>query len=40
MSRIFGEMNQVCWVVPDIDAAIRHWGERLGVGPWSPVSTH
>ena len=35
MSRIFGEMSQICWVVPDIDAAIRYWGETLGVGPWS-----
>ena len=35
MSRIFGELNQVCWVVPDIEAYIRYWGERLGVGPWS-----
>ena len=35
MSRIFGEMNQVCWVVPDIDAAIEYWGHTLGIGPWS-----
>ena len=35
MSRIFGEMSQICWVVPEMDAAIRYWGETLGVGPWS-----
>lgn len=35
MSRVFGEMNQICCVVHEIDAAIQYWGETLGVGPWS-----
>lgn len=25
---------QVCWVVPDIDVAIKHWTELMGVGPF------
>jgi hypothetical protein len=25
---------QVCWVVPDIQAAIQTWAEQTGVGPF------
>jgi hypothetical protein len=32
MSRIFGEVRQNGYVVRDIEAALRHWTERLGVG--------
>lgn len=34
MSRLFGEIRQLGFVVPDIHAAIRHWSEVLQVGPW------
>ena len=34
MSRIFGDLLQIGFVVPDIEAAMQHWAERLGVGPW------
>ena len=34
MSRIFGEPRQNGYVVRDIEAAMRHWSEVLGVGPW------
>ena len=34
MSRYFGEIRQLGFVVRDIDAAMRHWIETLGVGPW------
>jgi hypothetical protein len=34
MSRIFGEIRQLGYVVPDIEAAMDHWSETLGVGPW------
>jgi catechol 2,3-dioxygenase-like lactoylglutathione lyase family enzyme len=34
MSRIFGEVRQNGYVVRDIEAAMRHWTERLGVGPF------
>ena len=43
MSRIFGEVRQNGYVVRDIDAALKHWAEVLGVGPFfyferAPVS--
>jgi catechol 2,3-dioxygenase-like lactoylglutathione lyase family enzyme len=25
---------QVCWVVPDIDLAMKHWTETMGIGPF------
>ncbi len=25
---------QVCWVVPDIDAAMKNWTETMGIGPF------
>jgi hypothetical protein len=34
MSRFFGEIRQTGYVVHDIDAALRHWIEGLGIGPW------
>ena len=34
MSRIFGEMRQVAFVVRDLDRALRYWTETLGVGPF------
>ena len=34
MSRIFGPVRQNGYVVRDIDAALRHWTEVLGVGPF------
>lgn len=34
MSRLFGDMRQIGIVVSDIDAAMRHWVDVCGVGPW------
>ena len=34
MSRIFGPMRQNGYVVRDIEAAMRHWSEVAGVGPF------
>ncbi|MGE3917357.1 MAG: VOC family protein, partial [Hyphomicrobiaceae bacterium] len=34
MSLIYGEIRQLGYVVRDIEAAMRHWIEVLGVGPW------
>ena len=34
MSRFFGEIRQVAYLVPDIEAAMTHWAGTLGVGPW------
>ena len=34
MSRLFGAIIQNGYVVHDIAAAMRHWIEVLGVGPW------
>lgn len=34
MSRVFGEIRQNGYVVRDIEAAMKHWVEVLGVGPW------
>lgn len=34
MSRLFGDAIQNGYVVRDIDAAMRHWIDVLGVGPW------
>ena len=34
MSRIFGEIRQVCYLVPDIETAMAYWSTTLGVGPW------
>ena len=34
MSRLFGPLRQMGYVVKDIDAAMRHWIEVCQVGPW------
>ena len=34
MSRHFGEIRQLGYVVHDIEAAMAYWSETLGVGPW------
>ncbi|SMF13850.1 Glyoxalase/Bleomycin resistance protein/Dioxygenase superfamily protein [Tistlia consotensis] len=34
MSRFLGEIRQLGFVVPDIEDAMRHWSEVMGVGPW------
>jgi hypothetical protein len=34
MSRLFGPLRQMGYVVPDVEAAMRHWIEVCGVGPW------
>lgn len=34
MSRIFGTVAQNGYVVRDVEAAMRHWIDVLGVGPW------
>ncbi len=34
MSRIFGQVRQNGYVVRDVEAAMRHWVEVLGVGPF------
>ncbi len=34
MSRLFGPITQNGYVVRDLDAAMRHWIDNLGVGPF------
>ena len=34
MSRLLGAIRQNGYVVRDIDAALKHWIEVIGVGPW------
>ena len=34
MSRIFGDVRQNGYVVKDIETAMKHWTEVLGVGPF------
>ena len=34
MSRLFGDFRQIGIVVRDIEAAMNHWVEVCGVGPW------
>ncbi len=34
MSRHFGAITQNGYVVRDIEAAMRHWSDVLGIGPW------
>jgi hypothetical protein len=34
MSKFFGEIRQLGYVVPDIEAAMDYWSNTLGVGPW------
>lgn len=37
MSRIFGPVRQNGYVVRDLRAAMRHWIDVVGVGPWFVV---
>ena len=34
MSRVFGPIRQIAFVVRDLDASLRYWTETLGVGPF------
>lgn len=34
MSRLFGTMRQIAFVVRDLDHALKYWTETLGVGPF------
>jgi hypothetical protein len=34
MSKFFGEVRQLGYVVKDIEAAMEYWSSTLGVGPW------
>ena len=34
MSRFLGQIRQLGYVVPDIEAAMNYWSQTLGVGPW------
>ena len=34
MSRIFGKVSQNGYVIRDIAAAMKHWVEVMGIGPW------
>ncbi|MEK9846099.1 VOC family protein, partial [Thalassospira sp.] len=34
MSRFLGEIRQLGYVVPDIEAAMEYWSTTMGVGPW------
>lgn len=34
MSRILGDLRQNGYVVKDIESAMKHWTERMGVGPF------
>lgn len=34
-SKAWGPIRQIAYVVADLDAAIRHWSDFAGVGPWT-----
>lgn len=34
MSRLFGPLRQVAFVIRDLDRALQYWTETLGVGPF------
>ncbi|MEZ5558992.1 MAG: VOC family protein [Pseudomonadales bacterium] len=34
MNTLFGPIRQLGYLVDDLDAALSHWVEVLGVGPW------
>lgn len=34
MSRLLGPIRQLGFVVPDVEEAMRHWSEVMGVGPF------
>src|SRR6185295_5369391 len=37
MSRLFGPMRQIGFVVRDLDHALKYWTQTLGVGPFFVV---
>ena len=34
-TRSYGPIRQIAYIVEDLDAAIRHWSDFAGVGPWT-----
>lgn len=34
MSRLYGRVFQIAYVVPDLDEAVDHWTSAMGVGPF------
>lgn len=34
MSRLIGPIRQLGFVVPDIESAMKHWSEVMGIGPF------
>jgi hypothetical protein len=34
VSRLFGSLRQIGYVVTDVEAAMKHWIEVCGIGPW------
>lgn len=34
MSRFFGDIRQLAYIVPDIELAMDYWSSVLGIGPW------
>lgn len=34
---VFGPLRQNGYVVADLDAALRHWTQVLGIGPWHVI---
>ena len=34
MSKFLGPIRQLGYVVDDIEAAMKHWYDVMGVGPW------
>ena len=34
MSRLFGPLRQMGYVVRDIEGAMAHWANVCGIGPW------
>jgi len=34
MSRLFGDMRQIGYVVTDLQASMRHWVDVCSIGPW------
>lgn len=34
MSKIFGEIRQIAFIVEDIDEAMDYWAQTLGIGPF------
>ena len=40
MSRIFGPIRQMAYVVRDIEPAMRHWIGVMGIGPFFYLENH